>query len=156
MSHQEEFIDKYKADFINSCKGTHLFPSVVAAQACLETGYGKHIFNNNMFGVKGYGKPNQYWKGAVSIGSTIEYVNDEKKDYKLAFRCYDTVLDSIMDHNRLINKSPIYELARQATTPEAQCNALQSSGYATAPTYAKILIWIINTYHLKKLDNGNA
>jgi len=156
MSKQLDFINKYKNDVIEACKGTSIFASVTMAQACLETGYGNAIFHNNMFGFKGSAKmqTNEFWDGTVAISGTQEYYNNSNvpTNIKDGFRVYKTVVDSIKDHNRLLNISPRYVMVRISQTPEDQCEALRLCGYATAPDYSRILKWIINKYDLKSLD----
>jgi flagellum-specific peptidoglycan hydrolase FlgJ len=153
MTRQEIFIQSYENDIIEACKYSKIFASVCMAQACLETGYKGSGFCNNLFGIKGYGQPNEYWDGSVKLGDTIEYVGEKAFDYKLGFRVYKNTVLSIKDHNRLLMTSKTYAKVRQALTAEEQCRALQECGYATAPDYAKILIQIINKYNLKRLDN---
>lgn len=148
-----EFILEYAPCVKRACKGTGLFPSVCLAQAALETGWGKAAIGNNMFGIKAKGAPNEYWKGCSKIVTTTEYIRGVKKTTQLSFRTYDTVEDSIRDHNRLLLTSKRYAKVLTASSPEEQAAALQSAGYATDPNYAGKLISIIKTHNLKQFDN---
>lgn len=147
-----DFIFKYVQSVKDACKGTGLFPSVCLAQAALETGWGKAAIDNNMFGIKAKGTPNEYWKGGSKIVTTTEYIKGVKKTMQLSFRTYDTIEDSIRDHNRLLLTNKRYAKVLAASSPEEQARALQSAGYATDPGYAGKLISIIKTHNLKQFD----
>jgi flagellum-specific peptidoglycan hydrolase FlgJ len=152
----QEFIKTYSGPIIDATKGTPLLPSVKMAQAALETGWGKHVIGdaNNMFGIKASGSPNEYWDGSKVNANTAEYYNGVGGRYNLDFRKYKSLQDSIKDHSRLLMTLPRYSPVRSASTAEDQARALQSSGYATSPTYANKLISIINKWNLKTLDQG--
>lgn len=171
MSAAESFIEEYGSAAVRSCAGTGLLPSVVIAQAALETGWGKTVQKaaNNMFGIKATPK----WPGRVISLNTSEYVNGVKHSYSgtgktyssysaavadgadktTLFRAYASIGESIKDHNRLITESARYQRVTAAFTPEEQCDALQSCGYSTSPNYARSLKSIIKTYDLEKYDN---
>ncbi len=142
----QEFIDKIKWRVVRSTQKTALFPSVAMAQAILESSSGNSTLAlnaNNLFGIKAYSG----WSGGVV------YANDDLPNEP--FRAYQTVNDSIADHNSFLYTNSRYadNGVFTATTPEEQAQALQTAGYATAPNYANSLINLINKYDLKKLDN---
>jgi len=153
---QTDFIAKYEAAVISACAGSGIFPSVKMAQAALETGWGKSIEtgNNNMFGIKAQGVKTPYWSGNTIVANTREVIDGVSAQYNLAFRQYATVADSIRDHTYFLQSNPRYKAngVFAATTPEDQCRALQTAGYATDPNYAATLISLINGYNLKQLD----
>ena len=165
------FFNKYGLSFIVATQGTGLFPSVKAAQAAIETGWGATIneAGNNMFGIKA----DASWFGQVISNTTKEVVNGITYTYTgtgkiyssrsaaiaagvntvTLFRKYLSVELSIIDHTKFLTKNSRYKTALQQTTPEAQARALQAAGYASATSYANSIISIINTYDLKsKLD----
>lgn len=148
----QDFINSYQDAIINACIGTPLFPSVKMAQCILETGWGKRIVGNNLFGIKGRGYKTPYWDGSVIYANTQEYTNGSAGIYNEPFRNYKTQEDSVKDHNHLLLTLSRYQDVRQAKTPEEQANALQKNGYATDPNYASKLINLINRYNLKTLD----
>lgn len=152
MSNPASFISTYKTPIIRACLATPIYPSVKMAQMALETGWGKHKIGNNMFGIKATGSPTPYWSGASISSSTSEYISGTAGLYKEPFRLYDSIEDSIKDHNHLIIQNVRYASVLAAKTPEDQARALQNSGYATDPAYAKKLISIINQHNLKQLD----
>lgn len=155
----QEFITTYSSAIVTSTMLNTLFPSVVMAQACLETGYGKSTVGSakNLFGIKATGTPNKFWDGSSTAATTVEYKNGVRYIVSDGFRSYKSFADSISDHTFLLTneKSSAYKRyapVREATTAEAQAQALQNCGYATDPNYANKLIQIINKYNLKELD----
>lgn len=152
MGKEEEFISRYSKPILYATDYTKIFPSVKIAQAALETGWGKSIIGNNLFGIKATGKTNQYWNGDSITGMTTEYLNGIPYTVSGNFRKYKQLSDSIRDHNLLITENSRYKTALSVTTPEAQSAALKASGYATDPNYATKLISIINQYNLKRFD----
>ena len=169
----DNFLKQYADDIVSATAGTGLFPSVVIAQAALETGWGDSVKRaaNNMFGIKGTN-----WKGKVISLNTTEYIGDVKKavagtgktygsyDQAVAdganrytiFRVYGSVRESINDHNKLITSSSRYKPVMEATTPEGQARALQACGYSTSANYAQSLINIINQYNLTEYDKKKS
>lgn len=150
----DEFLKKYGDAFVVACNGTAIFPSVKIAQAALESGWGKSVVGNNLFGIKATGSPNQYWHGDYVEARTSEVDGNGNLVPKTSrFRKYLTVADSISDHNRILNTER-YSAVLKAKTPEEQAQALQSAGYAgkNNTKYAGRLIDIINGYNLKKYD----
>lgn len=149
-----EFFKKWEEAILLATNRTPLFPSVKAAQAALETGFGRSTIGpaKNLFGIKATGATNQYWDGSVYNAETKEVYNGNTVTITDGFRAYKTYSDSIRDHSHLLMTLPRYAPVRKATTPEEQARALSSAGYATDPNYSDKLISIINTYDLKKLD----
>lgn len=153
----EAFFKKYELSFILACVGTSIFPSVKAAQAALETGYGKSpTSGNNMFGIKAKGVKTPYWQGESTTETTREVIDGQSVVISDGFRKYSTVEDSIKDHTYFLQSNHRYAAVFAATTPEQQAQALQAAGYATDPNYASSLISIINKYSLKSLDKKKS
>ena len=113
-----EFKKTYWPDIVSVCQETGLNPLFVAAQAALETGWGKSAIGNNLFGITAGDK----WTGAVQTVRTFEYLNDDQQGYRFdkvysitptsdgrykyvvdrAFRDYASVWDCLLDHSRLL------------------------------------------------------
>lgn len=149
----QEFISKYGLDFVLATNGTTLFPSVKAAQAALETGWGKSPTKGlNMFGIKAKGAYTPYWHGEKTAETTREVINGQSITIQDGFRAYASLADSIRDHTYFLQTNSRYNPVFAAKTPEDQARALQAAGYATDPNYASTLISIINKYNLKELD----
>ncbi len=104
---------------------TGLDPRLVAAQAALESNFGKSAPGNNLFGIKGAGTPI----------STMESVNGQMVPTKASFASYDSPDASFDGYGKLMSGSR-YAGVRGAQGLDAQLDALGKSGYATDPNYA--------------------
>ncbi len=131
----------------------HVLASITIAQAILESDWGSSQLASqyhNLFGIKGTGP------GSKEM-STKEYVNGKWIVIKGRFKVYDSWDASIKDHTQLMlngtdtNKQN-YSQVTKATDYKSAARALQQSGYATDPDYAKKLISVIQTYHLDQYD----
>lgn len=146
-----QYIDKIGNDAVKSTKGTNLFPSVLIAQAIIESGNGSSSLArepyNNHFGIKATSS----WKGSRVEMMTSEFINGKWIKVKQPFRAYPNTVSSLKDRNKLFNLSR-YKKVLTAITPEEQATEIHKAGYATAPTYAASLITIINRYNLKRFD----
>ena len=70
-----EFKRTYYPAIERVCAGTGLNPLFVAAQAALETGWGKRAIGNNLFGITAGDK----WTGKRRIVRTTEYFRDDRQ-----------------------------------------------------------------------------
>lgn len=141
---KQEFISKmWQAIYANRDKLKGLLPSVILVQSGFESGWGQDGIAkqyNNYFGFKvGSGRVySNRWDEANGKRSfntrTNEYdKNGNKTTIKDNFRVYDSMEDSLIDRNALIQDQ--YKSALSATTPLAQLTALKNGGYSTSPTY---------------------
>ncbi|MDO5696097.1 MAG: glucosaminidase domain-containing protein [Eubacteriales bacterium] len=122
-----------------------LYPSIMIAQACLETGYGQSVPQNNIFGIKSLpGKPERSLE-------TTEVVNGERVTVTAGFAVFNDYADAFQSYAALLMNAPVYESVRNAGSPEAAAHALTGT-YATDPRYARSLLWIINTFDLRRFD----
>lgn len=135
-----EFIDSMMPLASDAADRIGVDPAMLVAQAGLETGWGKRMMNNNLFGIKaGSGR-----KGAGA--STIEYVNGKPVRMKASFRAYSSPEESFADYADLITKSKRYRNAVEvAGDPQAYAWALKEGGYATDPAYARKMISAYNS-----------
>jgi len=119
--------------------------SLAIAQACIESGFGKHSFHNNIYGIKCH-------KGVKCMNAkTKEVVNGEYKDFKLAFAIYDRIDDCIADYNRIMSL-PRYKPVREAKDYREACYQVKACGYATSILYATNLIKLIERYKLNDMQ----
>lgn len=137
-----------------------MLPSVVIAQAILESGWGTSelaVNANALFGIKKHD-----WKGAVYVKVATEQRQDGSY-YKVEgteWRAYSSWTESIIDHNdyiatRKTEKGALrYEPIVGNTDHKEVCQLLKERGYATSLTYPDKLLNIINTYKLTKYDTG--
>lgn len=151
-----QFIKVLTPDVEKVARQYHLYPSVMMAQAALESGFGRSGLAteaNNLFGIKGS------YKGQSIVMPTQEY-NNAGQSYWIdaAFRKYPSWYASVLDNAQLLrNNGTFYQGAwrENAANYEAAAQAL-GQHYATSPIYANSLISLIKSFDLDdKLDNFN-
>jgi len=152
-----EFFKKYAADAVMIASDTNIFPSVMLAQAALESGWGESGLTkkgNALFGIKAFNQKSPYWGGAKYNAKTNEYVNGSMTSIAQSFRAYSSVTNSMRDYIHFLQNNKRYEEngVFSATTPEEQANAIKAAGYATAPNYAGTITAIIKSYNLTQYD----
>ena len=71
-----------------------------------------------------------------------------------AFRAYDTIAESFVDHGQFFLENPRYASA-MAVKDDARQFAVQINrdGYATDPAYASKLIGLMDRYNLYRYDD---
>jgi flagellar protein FlgJ len=115
-------------------------PSVLVAQAALETGWGKSIMrqqdgssSHNLFGIKATSS----WGGGQARAITSEFRDGKMVKETADFRSYDSYADSFHDLVSLLQNNNRYkEVVNSADNPEQFVKELQKAGYATDPDYA--------------------
>lgn len=124
-------------------------PSVIIAQAALETGWGQSVKGNAYFGIK------QGSSTGESIAFTTHEVIDGKK-VTLAdrFRAYRSLKDATKAYAQFLHDTPRYQDAlRNTSNPARFVEALHRAGYATDPHYAEKLKQIMHRFHLTAYDD---
>ncbi|MCW8328166.1 flagellar assembly peptidoglycan hydrolase FlgJ [Photobacterium sp. SDRW27] len=123
-------------------------PSVLIAQAALETGWGKKVIknaagnSNNLFNIKA----DPRWSGNKVATNTLEFHNGIPVQEKAAFRSYDNYQDSFNDYVRFLNENPRYSKAlEQPADPVRFIRNLHKAGYATDPQYSDKIIGVMDT-----------
>lgn len=136
-----------------------MLPSVVIAQAAIESGIGMSELAQNanaLFGIKLNG-----WTGRSYVKDAVEQNTDGsyRVDKNELWRAYDSWEQSILDHNEYIatrstdgGKSLRYSLVTGCDSHILACQYLQQCGYATSQTYAETLINYIERYNLTQYD----
>lgn len=108
-------------------------PRVLLAQAALETGWGRSVVGNNVFGVKA----GSSWSGAVVTASTHEVSNGQNVARDATFRAYPSLAAAAQDYVALIADSGRYQHALGAGDDvAAYARGLAAGGYATDGSYA--------------------
>ena len=118
-------------------------PSIVAAHAALESGWGKRplrgvggVDANNLFGIKAGGQ----WQGAVASSTTTEYSNGAALKKVEQFRAYPDTASAFRDYADMLTSNPRYQAAlHTGTDAHAYAQGLARGGYATDPHYAEKL-----------------
>ena len=128
----------------------------VMSAAILETGWGRYVPGNNMFGIK----------GNDVLLTTKEFLNGEKKQIKDKFANFQTPEESIIDYLQLICRSRRYQKVYQARfqKPSEYFRKIQDCGYATDPDYSKkltdiyysVIERLISMKRLSEIDSDNV
>ena len=134
-----------------------LFPSVTYAQYVVECGWDGSTLSetyNNAFGIKA----DNSWTGQTVDLPTQEYINGEWITTTATWRVYNDINDSVRDRTQFLLENPRYTEGGvfSASTYQEQCQALQNSGYATDPSYASLLISIIEDNNFTIYDTGSS
>ncbi|WP_238554705.1 glycoside hydrolase family 73 protein [Dickeya zeae] len=163
-----DFVEKIYKEALALETETGVPAAITAAQAILESGYGKRVpvdintkeVSNNLFGIKANDKYIKNGGKYVNI-LTTEYVpitgEKEKKKIKIVgkFRSYQSSEDSLRDHASFLRGNKRYKNLFNSKNPMKWAEGLQASGYATDPEYAKKLQNVILKFGWNKKDNNN-
>ena len=142
----QTYINQYKDIAIEGMLKYGVPASITLAQGLLESSAGRSdlvIQGNNHFGIKCHG-----W-----TGRTVYHDDDLKGE---CFRAYPSALDSYEDHCKFLRERPryrsLFDLDR--TDYRGWAYGLKRAGYATNPSYAQMLINIIELYKLYEFDKA--
>lgn len=149
---KQDFINAIKRGALEGYRKYKVLPSLTMAQAILESGWGIHHIQNNLFGIKA----GLSWKGKVAVRSTKEFVNGKWITVNAKFRAYDSFDESIEDHAKLLGTSNRYKPVKEAQNYKQACNAVWKCGYATDPNYPQKLIQLIEENKLHQYDDEKA
>ena len=101
---QSHFLSAIKQGAMDGAK-EGVLPSITAAQAILESGWGSSELakapNNNLFGIK----DSEDWNGEIVTVPTQEYVNGGYITVNAAFRKYASWNDSVVDHAKFFTST---------------------------------------------------
>lgn len=108
-------------------------PNILLAQAALESGWGRSMPGNNLFGVKA----SAGWSGGTVQAYTHEASAAGEVGQTSQFRAYPSLAAAVADYVQLIEHNARYRAALGAGgDPLAYGQALVAGGYATDPNYA--------------------
>lgn len=133
--------------------GVH--PSVLVAQAALETNWGKNIVgfatgksSNNLFNIKS----DRGWHKGATTASTLEQKEGVLVKETASFRSYDSFHESFIDYAGMVKLNPRYKKAvENAHDATAYTKALQEAGYATDSKYSNKIMGILNSNTFKSI-----
>ncbi|MGX6429892.1 glucosaminidase domain-containing protein [Levilactobacillus yonginensis] len=156
----DAFISSLKSPVKSVANQYKLYPSVMMAQAALESGWGTSTLTttaNNYFGIKGS------YNGASVTMQTSEYDSNGQLYYtNAAFKKYPNAKASMTDNATLLRNGTSYNpkiysgtWRENASSYTSAANALTGT-YATAPTYGASLIKLIKQYSLNTLLDGST
>ena len=152
---QSHFLSAIKQGAMDGAK-EGVLPSITAAQAILESGWGSSELakapNNNLFGIK----DSEDWHGEIVTVPTQEYLNGDYITVNAAFRKYASWNDSVVDHAKFFTSTEWrknnYRKVVNETDYRIAAQELKNAGYATDPSYAGKLISLIEAYKLYEWD----
>ncbi len=146
------YIEQYKELAIIEMHRSGVPASITLAQALIETNAGRSNLAtkaNNHFGIK----CKRTWNGETYYHEDDDY-NKEGDLIASCFRAYGSVIESYADHSNFLrtkeNYISLFLLDRYDYKNWAL--GLSSSGYATNPKYAQMIISKIETYGLDQYD----
>ena len=108
----EDFLRKFAPDAVMIASDTNIFPSVMLAQAALESGWGESGLTKNgnaLFGIKAFEQKSPYWNGKKYIAGTTEYVNGTNTQMVQSFRAYNSFTDSMRDYIYFLQNNKRYK-----------------------------------------------
>lgn len=149
---KESFINKILEGAKEGYLSYGILPSLILAQAILESGWGRSDLAtkaNNLFGIK----VDKNGQGEKILIPTKEFISDKQVTIKTYFRKYKSLNDSILDHAEFLNKIRYLKVIQARDYKEA-CREIYKAGYATDPNYTNKLIKIIEENKLYKYDTG--
>ncbi len=154
-------LNKNQQRFINHLKGPaqqigrryDLYPSVLIAQAALESNWGASdlaAHYHNYFGIKG-----TYQGHGVQL-PTLEHYQGHDVGIIDQFKHYPDLTSGLVDYAMVLD-NPIYQRVhrRQSSTYQQATKAL-TGVYATDPDYDLKLNQLIDSYHLDRFDRSPA
>jgi len=117
-------------------------PKLLLAHSALETGWGRSVVGNNLFGIKA----GPSWAGATVMAMTHEVEGGQTVSQQASFRAYPTLDAAVQDFVALISNSPRYRAVMGVgDDAAAYARSLLAGGYATDPDYARKLTGVVNS-----------
>lgn len=143
---RKEFINRLMPLAETAAAELGVSPSVLLAQAALETGWGRSVIRNgdgsssfNLFGIKA----GSQWDGKRAGVVSLEFDQGVAVRRAASFRAYESYEESFRDYVRFLRENPRYATAlAKADDPAAYARELQKAGYATDPHYANKILSI--------------
>ena len=126
-----------------------LYPSVMLAQAAIESHYGDSQLSyeyHNYFGIKAHDNHR-----SVKL-STKEVYDGQEVTINDTFCVYSSPQDCFKDYATILTTNEHFSGVVGASSPAEAARALQAGGYATDPNYAQTIIQVINEYNLTRFD----
>ena len=151
---QEQFISSIAEAAVESADQTGVPASVTIAQAILESYWGSSRLAqdaNNYFGIKAQTRGGT--AGSISL-NVWEVIGGRNIVENQAFRAYNTIADSFVDHGDFFLENSRYASAMAVKDdPKQFAVQINRDGYATDPSYASKLIGLMDRYNLYRFDD---
>lgn len=143
------FLDSIHDGAISTWKQYGVLPSLTAAQAIIESGWGQSSLASqyhNLFGIKG-----SYNGHSVTL-PTREVYGGQSVIINDAFRAYDNNSQSVQDHGYFLVANSRYHNLLWKTNYRDVTYLIRADGYATDPSYTTTLNSVIERYGLTAWD----
>ena len=148
--HRRAFLGTIAEAALESGRIHQIPPSVILAQAALESGWGRSRLaqkHNNIFGIKAS-------KQQKSIQfNTLEFGTKGAHIVPAQFRVFASIEDSIHHHGRLLSTDPRYQPTKSVGQNWRAFVAHLAPIYASDPAYAAHVTQIIERYKLDRWDH---
>lgn len=148
--YQQNFVNSLHDGAIQSWRQYGVLPSVTAAQAIIESGWGQSVLASqyhNLFGIKGsYNGHSVMMPTREVYGGRSVMIND-------AFRAYANNSESVADHGAFLANNSRYHNLLWQTDYHTVTYLIRADGYATDPNYTATLNSVIQRYGLNAWDN---
>jgi len=130
------FARQLRPALVEASRQLGVSPRILLAHAALETGWGRSVVGNNLFGIKAGAS----WPGTEVTTLTHEQEEGERVSRMAAFRAYPSVDASVQDYVALIGGSSRYQgLIGLGDDVRAYARGLIAGGYATDTDYGRKL-----------------
>lgn len=146
----QNFIQSVAPGAIQGWNKYGVLPSITVAQAILESGWGSSTLStraHNLFGIKGS------YNGHYVNMPTREVYNGQSVYINDNFRAYANNSESVEDHGNFLYVNSRYRNLLGDTNYVSVANKLRQDGYATDPSYARLLIQLVQENGLNQLDS---
>lgn len=111
-------------------------PKILLAQTAIETGWGRSVVGNNLFGIKA----GSSWTGQKVDAATHEYEKGQLVSITDAFRAYPSAEASVADFVALVQNNPRYRAALgKGEDVVGYAQGLLAGGWATDINYVNKL-----------------
>ncbi|MBB1063588.1 glycoside hydrolase family 73 protein [Limosilactobacillus fastidiosus] len=150
LPNQARFIARIAKHAQQIGKEFDLYPSIIIAQAALESNWGSSDLSlaphHNLFGVKGH------FGGQGTLKSTTEFINGRPRQVQDIFRSYTSDIQSLRDYAETLQQPLYKQVHRSVVKDYREATRALVGRYATDPNYDKKLNQIIESYQLTRYD----
>ena len=149
--HQRAFIEQLVPAAQAIGQAHDLYPSVLLAQAALESNFGTSdlaVNHHNYFGIKG-----QYRAQGVTL-PTVEHLNGQDVTVLGTFRHYPDEQAALADYAQVLAQPTYAGVHRHVATTYRKATQALRGTYATDPNYDRKLNQLIDTYQLTQYDRA--
>ena len=151
LPNQARFINQIADDARQIGKDYDLYPSIIIAQAALESNWGTSDLSlaphHNLFGVKGK------YNGRGVLKPTTEFIGSQSMQVQDVFRSYTSTKQSLQDYAKTLQQPLYREVHRSVAKNYREATHALVGCYATDTDYDKKLNQIIDSYQLTRYDD---